>query len=266
MSILPPVISQIGYPGAGDIDDCWVVSTVWAEQASRPGSFKPTVPQFRAKADRPDAPGATGGNISNVYNGARGTWPTLPITLYKSAQVEPLINAVKAGRIASVALDSSALPARLRFGFMFKHQCGLASPDGTHLLLMNPLASSGSALLAITPSELARAMLGLLTPAQSNLRFRAVLFPEPIADYTVRINALAVVRQYDLKPQPGENACITGWTDQRWLRFPSSAPCEAPANRVTCDGESSATTVRVLAGRFAGKHIRVGHGTSVVPR
>ena len=193
MSVLPPVISQIGYPGAGDIDDCWVVATVWAEQASRPGSFKPTVPQFRAKANKPDAPGPTGGNIQNVYAGAVGSWPDLRITLYISAEVEPLLAAVKAGQPASIALDSSDLPARLRFGFLGKHQCGLAW-DGSRYVLMNPLALNGSPLLPITTSEIARAMLGLLTQAQSHYRFRAVLFPKQ----------LGTKWQATIHPKPGD--------------------------------------------------------------
>jgi hypothetical protein len=186
--LIPPVFSQIGYPGAGDVDDCWVVATVWAEQASRPGSFKPTVPQFRAKADKPDAPGPTGGNIQNVYAGARGCWPDLAVRLYISDEIEPLLKAVRAGQPASIALDSGDLPARLRFGFTGKHQCGLASPDGSRLVLANPLARNGTPALAITGPEVARAMLGLLTPAQSRLRFRAVLFPKPLGFWEASIH------------------------------------------------------------------------------
>ena len=90
--------------------------------------------------------------------------------------------------------------------------------------------------------------------------------PVPVTQYTLTIRPLAVVRQYELKPVRDGNACINGWHDERWTRLSSSAPCEAPARRVTCDGKSEATTVRVLAGRYAGKHVRVGHGTSVVER
>jgi hypothetical protein len=88
----------------------------------------------------------------------------------------------------------------------------------------------------------------------------------PPAKYSVIIEPHAEVRIYDLKPIVGRNACITGWTDDPWGPERSSAPCEASVDRVTCDKTSSATTVRVLAGTYKGKHIRVGHGTSVVPR
>ena len=45
------VISQRLYPGAGDIDDCWVVATCWAARAAGVAHL-PTVPEFRAAANK----------------------------------------------------------------------------------------------------------------------------------------------------------------------------------------------------------------------
>jgi hypothetical protein len=86
--------------------------------------------------------------------------------------------------------------------------------------------------------------------------------PEPAAKYHVRIEARALVRIYTLTSRPGVD-CIAGWTADRWGSKPSSAPCEAPIHRETCDGKSGAVTVKVTGGRYAGKHIRVGNGTTV---
>ena len=88
----------------------------------------------------------------------------------------------------------------------------------------------------------------------------------PPVTYTASIRPFAVIRSYRLDgPVSGTNTLCIGrpWTDTRWLASPSSAPCKAPVNRKTCDGQSSATTVRILSGVYAGHHIRVGNGVSV---
>ena len=85
--------------------------------------------------------------------------------------------------------------------------------------------------------------------------------------HTVSFKAHAEVVSYDLKPVPHANACILKpFHQEDSPDKATSAPCEAPAHRVTCEGDSSATTVLVLKGKYAGKHIRVGPGISVAPR
>jgi hypothetical protein len=48
---------------------------------------------------------------------------------------------------------------------------------------------------------------------------------------------------------------IRDWTDQTWTPPASSAPCGPEIKRLTVDGKSSAITVRVIRGSFAGKTI-----------
>jgi hypothetical protein len=174
--IIPLVLSQRTYPGAGDIDDCWVVATVWAAVASVPSIWQPSVTTFRKYAGDPDDGISDGGSIDECFKGAKGCWPGLDSTLWKANEFSGFLSLVKAGRPASVALDSAALPSRLRFGFMGKHQVGIVW-DGTKLLCANPLAAQGSRPLTITEAELKTAMSRLVFPAA----FRAVVFPKPAA-------------------------------------------------------------------------------------
>lgn len=92
-----------------------------------------------------------------------------------------------------------------------------------------------------------------------------VRIPPPVKRYRAYFRPLAVVRTYRLDhPIHGNTACIgRPWVDKRWYNAASSAPCESPVNRQTCDGTSSATTTLITAGSYAGKHIRVGYGVTV---
>jgi hypothetical protein len=174
--IVPLVLSQRTYPGAGDVDDCWVVATVWAAVASVPSIWRPSVTTFRKYAGDPDDGINDGGSIDECFKGAKGCWPSLDSTLWKANEFTGLLTLIKAGRPASVALDSAALPSRLRFGFYGKHQVGIAW-DGTKLLCANPLAAQGSRPLTITAAELKTAMSRLVSPSA----YRAVLFPKVAA-------------------------------------------------------------------------------------
>lgn len=174
--MLPPVLSQRTYPGAGDIDDCWCVACIWAAIASRPTIWRPTITYFRAKAGDPDDGDRDGGSIDECYAGSVGCWSWLSITKYVSSNYSLLMTSIKAGRPASVALDSAKLPSRLRFNFYRKHQVGIGW-DGTRFRIANPLATEGSTPLAITQIELLSAMAGLVSPVS----YRAVLFPAPVA-------------------------------------------------------------------------------------
>ena len=73
-------------------------------------------------------------------------------------------------------------------------------------------------------------------------------------DWTAHFAAGATVRIYSLD----SSGCISRWADSIWGPNASRAPCTGPASRRTCDGASSATTVRITAGVFAGKTIRIG--------
>lgn len=172
--MIPGVISQRDYPGAGDIDDCWVVATVWAAVASRPAIHRPTVPEFRKAAGIPDVQGKpNGGDIDAVAKGARGVWD-ISVTVYKASGWAAFLGDLKKGMPASIALDSGDLPPAHQYGFKGKHQCG-GIWDGTTLRLANPLAKAGSRPKPITGAQLLKACRGLV----SSGKIHAVLFPAP---------------------------------------------------------------------------------------
>lgn len=259
MTTVPPVLSQRTYPGAGDVDDCWVVATVWAAVASRPEIFQPSVPYFRARAHKPDLPGPSGGNIDDCFRGAVGSWPTLePIVKWVSASWEATGALIRAGNPCSVAVDSAHLPFRIRYGFLGKHQIGVMWANGK-LYAANPLAIDGSAPVSITWTELRDAMAALVYPTS----YRMVIFPVPVSrTHTVHFRPLTTVRIYSLSSRPGVD-CIAGYREERWGLLPSSAAGDTPVHRATCDGESGAWTVRVRSGRYNGRTIQVAGGVTV---
>jgi hypothetical protein len=144
--VVPPVISQVTYAGAGDVDDCWVVSTVWAALAADRYAIQPSVPAFRALAGLPDRPGPTGGTLDHVMRGARRAWPHLNVVKYASTDWSLFERRLREGWSASLGVLSSALPVALRFGFQGAHQVGVVYSSG-RWLVANPLARSGSAPL-----------------------------------------------------------------------------------------------------------------------
>jgi hypothetical protein len=89
-----------------------------------------------------------------------------------------------------------------------------------------------------------------------------VAVPRVPVGYTVRIEAGAMVRVYNLSSKAGVD-CIKDWWEQRWGDKASSAVASAPVHRDTCKGASSATTTKVLSGTFKGRHIRVGDGVTL---
>lgn len=98
-------------------------------------------------------------------------------------------------------------------------------------------------------------------------KFYCLIFPAakvPLPDtgtapYRIRIAHNATVRIYKLKGK-GRAATIESWTDDRWEPPASGAPCEQPIHRSTTDRKSGATTVRVTAGVFTNKYVRLGSG------
>lgn len=89
--------------------------------------------------------------------------------------------------------------------------------------------------------------------------------------YRIVFAPKAAIRSYTtgskrLPPPDGPHCIEKPWVDTVWGHSASSAPCGAPVHRETCDGKSSATTALVMAGAYAGQHIRVGaeFGVTVV--
>jgi hypothetical protein len=85
----------------------------------------------------------------------------------------------------------------------------------------------------------------------------------PPVRFRVVVEAGATVRVYGLGAT-GTPKCIDRWTDQVWSHPASSAPATYSVRRQTCDGTSAATTSLVTGGAFAGKHVRIGQGVSLV--
>lgn len=151
--IIPHVLNQVHYPGAGDIDDCVPVATIMAYSAEPGHKPLPDIPTFRRAAGVPDRPGPTGMTSAQAAKGARALWPELRIV--DATYTWPVFgHAMEVGRRpASVSVDSSALPAGLRFGFMGLHQVAVFVQDG-QWYIANPLAPGGSAPLPISAHDL----------------------------------------------------------------------------------------------------------------
>lgn len=179
MTALGPTLNQVVYPGAGDVDDCWVVATIQAATAANPGLRKPTIPQFREFARKPDRPQqADGGSLTDVMNGAKGSWPGVVIRELRVpwAQFAHLAQMNGAG---SVAINSGSLPASLRFGFDGLHQIAVAY-DG-RWTMSNPLAPNGSPPINTTEAVIKKAVDGY----SPNSVF-AAFFPEaPMQSFTI---------------------------------------------------------------------------------
>lgn len=153
-----PVISQKLYPGVGDIDDCWVVATVWAARGADRCSVKPSIKAFRAAAGNPDDPyRADGGNIYQITQAVPKIWPLAKFTRMVSQDWSYFMGHLNAGDYITAALLASQLPTRLQFGFRGPHQVGLVKSAGT-IYLMNPLAPEGSQPLPIAEATLRSAM------------------------------------------------------------------------------------------------------------
>ncbi len=156
---LPTAFSQRTWPGAGDIDDCWVVSTIWAACAAG-ATYKPTVPQFRAAAHKPDLPGPTGGDLDDIMRAIPDLWPDAVAEEFRDEDWAGFMDMLKAGWVASMAVLSAKLPASLQYRFYGAHQIAVGMTSGL-IFVMNPLMVQGAALRVIGESELKRAALSV---------------------------------------------------------------------------------------------------------
>lgn len=142
------VFNQREWPGALDVDDCWVVSSIQAVNATMPWLKLVPVPVFRAAAGKPDRPNVSdGGKLEDVVRGIVGTWPVLQGRLKVLAGVQwaILVAQLDAGRPVTVAVKSMYLPPALQYGFGGYHQVTLAKDVHGRYLFANPLAPVYSA-------------------------------------------------------------------------------------------------------------------------
>jgi len=176
------VMDQRLAKGAGDIDDCWVVATIWAARFADPALEIPDVPTFRVAADSLNVQGEdNGGNNDRITRGVRGLWSHLDVIDFRLDDWDELMGHLKAARPVSLGLISGKLSAAHQFGFRGPHQVGVVW-DGERLRVMNPLGVQGSQPHSISERELSRAALAL-----DGTHFRAVVFPPASGEADMRL-------------------------------------------------------------------------------
>ncbi len=153
------VFNQVTWTGAGDVDDCWVLSSIQANNVVNPARGLVTVPRFRKGAGDPDDGKNDGGNVAEIIKGSIDCWPELKGKLIpmRGDSFAKLQAAAQAGRPVSIAVVSGSLPTRLQFGFKGLHQVTIVQ-DGD-LLLANPLAPAQSRWEPVAWSGLQPAVL-----------------------------------------------------------------------------------------------------------
>lgn len=143
------------WAGAGDVDDCWVVSAIQCANASAPWLALVGVPTFRRHAGDPDDGDHDGGNPHEVYLGVVGSWPAIKpfVREHNGISWDALRARYDIGRPVSLCVIAEQLPARLRYGFTGSHQVSIVL-DGTHRFA-NPLAPAQSRWDDLSTAELA---------------------------------------------------------------------------------------------------------------
>jgi hypothetical protein len=170
---LPGVYNQVHYPGAGDVDDCAVVTSLWCIVAAGvlPKAKLPTIREFRVAAGVPDAPGPTGMGNAQVLKAIRKLVPQAASFSF-DGYYSDLKRHLSAGAVISLMERNSLLPSSVRFSFAGIHQIGVVYVGGV-LRVMNPLAPEGSGVLSISESNLRRAAEGL----SNDGKFHGVIIP-----------------------------------------------------------------------------------------
>lgn len=151
--IIEHSLSQRGYPGAGDIDDCVPVATIQAYAAEPDHRPLPDVPTFRRAAGVPDKPGPTPMTVTQAGVAVHKLWPELRITAARFTWPN-FGHAMEGGRRpAMVTLLSGALPAPLQYGFKGGHAVCVFFQDGKWWIV-NPLQPKGTAPREISGHDL----------------------------------------------------------------------------------------------------------------
>jgi len=148
-------LNQKVYPGVGDIDDCWVVATIWAvRRATHQNRNLPSCPTYRAAAGDPDDGYKDGGTVDEIVQANNRLYPQITDVKYaKQYGWTGFVGYLNKGYTASLAVRSSYLPRSLRYGFLGTHQIAVFKRAGK-FYIMNPLKPKGSAPTAISESAL----------------------------------------------------------------------------------------------------------------
>lgn len=179
---LGTVLNQKVYPGAGDVDDCWVVATVQAVRGvyQAPVHLEvgmPTVPEFRSAAGDPDDGVKDGGSLDEIMRAVHKLWPGLSSVELRGFPLDKFFDLLKEGGTASIAVWAGALPRELQFGFTKAHQVAVDFTNG-HFRIANPLAPQGSRPVEVLAYELAKTI-----NAYSLAGVFGVYFPEDSMKY-----------------------------------------------------------------------------------
>lgn len=158
------VFSQRRWPGfGGDLDDCWAVASIQAVNVTSPWLRLVGISAFRKAAGNPDDPTkADGGDTAQIVRGIRGCYPALAdhLRVLRGGTWSALLAHAAAGRPATIAIDSSKLPADLRFGFTGRHQVCVAQLPSGAVMLANPLAQPYARWLKVSWDALRPAITG----------------------------------------------------------------------------------------------------------
>ncbi|MBU2346583.1 MAG: hypothetical protein KJ888_20530, partial [Gammaproteobacteria bacterium] len=204
---LYPIISQVGYPGAGDVDECAIISLYRAiRQAGYRGPL-PTIATFRAAAGVPDRPGKPDGLVPpQVMAALRKLLPDVKAELF-SGTFEAFVARLADGTSASVAVWSAYLPSSVRYGFAEGHSIGIDA-RGAVFTIANPLGPDGSAPVAINARALraaaggyagsGRAVAILIPPVEDTMSVATVtILVKPAAPRRFAVAAGVTLRGYD---------------------------------------------------------------------
>lgn len=137
------VFSQRDWTRAGDLDDCWVLSSLQAVNCAAPWLYLPAVPGFRKAAGDPDDGHRDGGSINEIVKGVTTLYPefTGKLKAMRGVTMQALGSSLRAGHPVSVALMQAKLPKELQCGSSndVAHQCTLRSTSNGHLQFANPM-------------------------------------------------------------------------------------------------------------------------------
>lgn len=170
--LIEQTFSQRTWPKAGDVDDCWVVSTIQCANVVAPWLPLLDTTEFRKAAGDPDDGKSDGGNIDEIIEGISTAYPLLAplVTACRGWNWDAFLKQVKAGRVATVAVVSSRLP--LPYGFSGLHQVTYFHEPAVGLRIANPLAPDRS-----QPTRIATLSAKTAAEAFGNGKVWAVLFP-----------------------------------------------------------------------------------------
>lgn len=179
--LIRQTFSQRTWPGAGDIDDCWVLSAIQGANAVAPWLPLLTVPEFRTFAGDPDDGVSDGGNVDDLMTGIRGAWPALaalctPLRGNAAWPWSRILDEIKSGRPASVCVVSAQLAHT--YGFAGLHQVTYFHEPGVGLRVANPLAPDRS-----EPTRIATRTAQAAAEAFGGGKVHCVLFPTVAAAF-----------------------------------------------------------------------------------